>query len=91
MLSGGKRLSAAHAKIIQAIAKECRTTPEALSPDANLALIGLGGYSLQRVMWEAGIDVTLSECANLFERVSCLVKYADAHDAMRGPAKPAVP
>ena len=77
--------------IIQAIAKELRTTPEAISLDANLALIGLGGYSLQRVMWEVGIDVSLSECTNLFERVSCLVKYADEHDARRGPAKPAVP
>lgn len=77
-------MSAAFAKIIQAIAKECRTTPEALSLDANLALIGLGGYSLQRVMWDVGIDVSLSECANLFERVSCLVKYADEHEARRG-------
>lgn len=74
-------MSAASVKIIQAIAKECQTAPEALSLDTNLALIGLGGYNLQRVMWDVGIDVSLSECANLFERVSCLVKYADARDA----------
>ena len=68
-------------KIIQAIAKERHTSPETLPLDTNLALIGLVGYSLQRVMWEAGLDVSLSECANLFERVSCLLKYADAHDS----------
>lgn len=72
---------ATSAKIIQAIAKERHTSPETLPLDANLALIGLVGYNLQRIMWEAGLDVSLSECANLFERVSCLLKYADAHDA----------
>lgn len=84
-------MSLASTKIIQSTAKELRTTPEAISLDANLALIGLGGYNLQRIMWEAGIDVPLSECANLFERVSCLVKYADEHDARRGTAGFAVP
>lgn len=78
-------------KIIQAIAKERHTSPETLPLDTALALIGLVGYNLQRIMWEAGLDVTLSECANIFERVSCLVKYADAHDARRGSAKPAGP
>lgn len=79
------------AKIIQAIANHLHTVPGLVSVNTNLALIGLGGYSLQRVMWDAGVDVSLSECANLFERVSCLLRYADAYDARRGPAKPAVP
>ncbi len=70
-------------KLIAALAKMRHTTPEALPRDTHLATIGLLGYHLQAMMWEAGVDVSLSECANLFERVSDLIRYAEEHDARR--------